>query len=56
MINEIFKEVSILVRVMIWNPVPPMIFYMIVGSVYASLMLYFVMIVTDSVLDFGGNM
>jgi len=56
MTNKIFKEVSLLVRVLIWNAVPPMIFYMIVGSVYASLMLYLVMIVTDSVLDFGGNM
>lgn len=56
MANKILKEVSLIVRVLIWNAVPPMIFYMIVGSDYASLMLYFVMIVTDSVLDFGGNM
>lgn len=56
MANKILKEVSLLVRVLIWNAVPPMIFYMIVDSVYASLMLYLVMIVTDFMLDFGGNM
>lgn len=56
MTNKMLKEISLLVRVMIWNAVPPMIFYVIVGSAYASLMLYFVMIVTDSMLDFGGNM
>lgn len=54
MINKILKEVSLLVRVLIWNAVPPMIFYVIVGSVYVSLMLYLVMIVTDSMLDFEG--
>ena len=54
MINKIFREVSLLVRVLIWNAVPPMILYLIVGSDYASMILYLIMIVTDSMLDFGG--